>query len=170
MNSKLARVLEGAIIVALGVIIAIGGIGSAIDIYFGIGCTIAGVVLLLLAFIGLSKKDATYLPDIILGAVLLTIGICLFTPWLSFAALVDLLVIALMGLGVGLIITGAYFITKKALFNGIGQIVVGILMVTFVILFKTVPEFAQAFWIIVGVLVALYGVLLIVTALIDKKR
>lgn len=170
MNSKVARILEGAIIVALGVIIAICGIGSAIDIYFGIACTIAGVVLLLLAFIGLSKKDVTYLSDIILGSVLLTIGICLFTPWLSFGALIELLVIALMGLGVGLIITGAYFITKKALFTGVGQIVVGALMVTFVILYKTIPDFAQAFWIIVGILVALYGVLLIVTALIDKKR
>ena len=170
MNNKVARVLEGAILVALGIIIAICGIGEAINIYFGIVFSIAGACLIVLGFMGLNKKDTSGLSDLILGSVLLTIGICLFTPWLSFAALVDILVIALMGLGIGLIIAGIYFITKKALFTGVGQLVVGALMVTFVILYKTVPDFAHAFWIIIGILVAVYGALVIVTALIEKKK
>jgi len=82
MNNKVAKVLEGAILVALGVIIAICGIGSAIDIYFGIVFSIAGAALLVLGFMGLNKKDASGLSDLLLGSVLLTIGVCLFTPWL----------------------------------------------------------------------------------------
>jgi len=84
-------------------------------------------------------------------------------------ALVEFLVIALLGLGIGLILTGIYCLSKKLLFNGIGQLVVGALMVTFVIIYKTVPDFAQAFWIIIGVLVAVYGALVIISALISKK-
>ena len=170
MNNKLVQVLEGAVLVALGIIIAICGIGSAIDLYFGIIFTIAGACLLVLGFTGLSKKNTEGLSDVILGAVLLTIGICLFTPWLSFGALVEILVIALMGLGFGLILTGAYFVSHKAIFNGVGQIVVGALMVTFVIIYKVNPDFAKAFWIIIGVLVAVYGALVIVSALINKKK
>ena len=169
MNNKVARILEGAILVALGVIIAICGIGSAIDIYFGIVFSIAGAALLVLGFMGLNKKDPSGLSDLLLGSVLLTIGVCLFTPWLSFAGLVEFLVIALLGLGIGLILTGIYCLSKKLLFNGIGQLVVGALMVTFVIIYKTVPDFATAFWIIIGVLVAVYGALVIVSALISKK-
>lgn len=170
MNNKVARVLEGAILVALGVIIAICGIGSAIDIYFGIVFTVAGACLIILGFAGLNKKDASGLSDLILGSVLLTIGVCLFTPWLSFGALIDIFVIALMGLGIGLMLSGAYCLSKKLVFNGVGQIVIGALMVTFVIIYKTVPDFAKAFWIIIGVLVAIYGALLIVSALIEKKK
>ena len=164
------RILEGAILVALGIIIAICGVGEAIDIYFGIILTVAGLALLVLAFLGLSKKDPTSLVDVILGSILLTIGICLFTPWLSFGGLVDILVIALMGLGVGLIITGAICVSKKLLFNGIGQIVVGVLMVTFVIIYKVNPDFAKAFWIIIGILVAIYGAFVIATAFISQKK
>lgn len=170
MNSKVMRILEGAILVALGIIIAICGVGEAIDIYFGIILTVAGLALLVLAFLGLSKKDPTSLVDVILGSILLTIGICLFTPWLSFGGLVDILVIALMGLGVGLIITGAICVSKKLLFNGIGQIVVGVLMVTFVIIYKVNPDFAKAFWIIIGILVAIYGAFVIATAFISQKK
>lgn len=170
MNKTVARILEGAVLVALGIIIAICGIGSAIDIYFGIVASVAGLVLVIVGFMELSKKDAGGISDLLLGSILLTIGVCLFTPWLSFAGLVEILVIALLGLGVGLILTGAYFISQKVLFSGIGQVVVGALMVTFVIIYKTVPDFAKAFWIIIGILVAVYGALVIVSALINKKK
>ena len=132
--------------------------------------SLAGLALLVLAFIGISKKNPLSLSDIILGSILLTVGICLFTPWLSFAGLVEILVIALMGLGIGLIISGALCISKKVLFNGIGQVVIGVLMVTFVIIYKTVPDFAQAFWIIIGILVAIYGALVIVSALLLSEK
>ena len=75
-----------------------------------------------------------------------------------------------MGLGIGLILAGAYCVSKKLVFNGVGQIVIGALMVTFVDIYKTVPDFAKAFWIIIGILVAIYGALVIVSALIDKKK
>ena len=170
MNNKLVRVFEGAILVALGIIIAICGIGSAIDLYFGIVFTISGVCLLILGFMGLSKKNEASISDVVLGSVLLTVGVCLFTPWLSFAALVEIFVIALMGLGIGLILAGGYYLSKKATLTGISQLVVGVLMVTFVVIYKLVPEFAKAFWIIIGVLVAVYGTLVIISALLNKKK
>ena len=170
MNNKVSRVLEGAVLLALGIIIAVCGIGTAIDIYFGIAFTVAGVCILLLGIIGLSKKNADSLANLILGSVLLTIGICLFTPWLSFAPLVNLLVIAILGLGIGLILTGSYCIAKKLLLSGVGQLVIGVLMVVFTIIYKVNPDFSQVFWIVVGVLVAIYGALVIVSALIAKKK
>ena len=170
MNNKIARILEGAILVALGIIIAICGIGTAIDLYFGIVLSVAGAAFLILGFMNLSKKDESGLSDLILGSVLLTVGVCLFTPWLSFAGLVEILIIALMGLGIGLILVGSICVSKKLLFTGVGEIVIGALLVTFVVIYKINPDFGKAFWIIIGILVAVYGALVIVDALISKKK
>ena len=74
----------------------------------------------------------------------------------------------LLGLGIALILYGLFVALRKNLFYGVGQIVVGAVLATLVIIFLTVPEFAHAFWIIVGVVLAIYGALLLVFTLIDK--
>ena len=170
MNNKVAKILEGAVILALGILIAVNGIGSVVDIYFGIVALVGGIALLLLAIIGLSQKNALSVGDLILGSILVTVGVCLFTPWLTFAELINLFIIVILGLGIGLTITGIIFIAKKALFTGLGEVLVGVLMIVFAIIYKVNPDFRQAFWIIIGILVAIYGVLVIIDGLISKKK
>ena len=83
--------------------------------------------------------------------------------------MVDVLVHLLIALGGALIIYGAYAAVKINGFYGVGQIVLGAAAVTVGVLYLLVPEFNMAFWIIVGVLIAVYGVLLLVAALTNKK-
>ena len=59
---------------------------------------------------------------------------------------------------------------KKDILAGICQIIIGAATIVLSILFLTVEEFRNIFWIIVGVVVAVYGVLVIVTALLNKKK
>ena len=46
-NEQVANILEGAIIVVLGVLIAVVGIGQTVDIYFGVLFTAVGGLLAL---------------------------------------------------------------------------------------------------------------------------
>ncbi len=168
-KETLSQVLSGVILVVLGILIAIFGVG-ALDLYFGIVACVAGGLLLAYAIYLVCKNQAVAPSTFILPAILLTVGICLFTPWLSVAGIIEFLVIVVMGVGAGLVFYGVYLVAKKATFAGVLNIVVGAVALTLAILYKTIPEFNKAFWIIIGVLVALYGVLQIVSAFLGKKK
>ena len=170
MNSKVTKVLEGAVLVVLGVLVAIFGGGTAVDIYFGIVALVCGLCLIALALVTLSQKKLFDASDFLMGTVLTTVGVCLFTPWLTFAALIDLFIVIILGLGIGLIFLGIYSLAKKAVVTGVGEIVIGALMVVFAIIYKLVPDFHPAFWIIVGVLIAIYGVLVIISGMLEQKK
>ena len=168
MNSKVSQILESAIIITLGILIAIFRI-DALDTYFGILAVVIGTLLLILVGVTLAKTKALDLTGTFLAPILLTIGIALLAGGLSLGALVILLVYLLMGFGIGLVLLGTYTATRKGgALLGIGEIVVGALIVLFTILFLTVEDFRGAFWIIVGILIAIYGALSLVYALTRK--
>ena len=167
-NEKLTQVLVGAIMVALGILVAIFGT-QAFDLYFGVIATAAGAVLLAYAIFLLTKKQKLSASAFILPCVLLTVGICLFVQVIGFAMLVAVLVVLILGLGAGLIFYGAYLLAKKATLNGVINLVIGVAAVTLSILYLTVSDFAKTFWIIVGVVIAIYGVLEIIDAFVEKK-
>ena len=167
-REKLLQVLEGAIMVAFGILVAIFGT-EAFDLYFGILATAIGAVLLAYAIFLISKKQVVAPSFFILPAVLLTIGITLLVGTIGFGALVGFLVVLILGVGAGLLLYGVYLIAKKATINGVINVIIGAVAVTLSILYLTVPEFAKAFWIIVGIVIALYGILEIVDAFIEKK-
>ena len=167
-KEKLTQVLVGAILVALGILVAIFGT-EAFDLYFGIIATAAGAVLLAYAIFLLTKKSILAASAFILPAVLLTIGITLLIGTIGFGALVGFIVVLILGLGAGLVLYGCYLIAKKATLSGVINLVIGVVAVTLSVLYLTVPDFAKAFWIIVGVVIALYGILEIVSAFVEKK-
>ena len=167
-KERLTQVLVGAIMVALGILVAIFGT-EAFDLYFGILATAIGAVLLAYAIFLISKKQVVAPSFFILPAVLLTIGITLLVGTIGFGALVGFLVVLILGVGAGLLLYGVYLIAKKATINGVINVIIGAVAVTLSILYLTVPEFAKAFWIIVGIVIALYGILEIVDAFIEKK-
>ena len=170
MNNKLASVLRGVLVVVLGILIAVCGIGTTINLYFGVVSIIAGVLLLLLAFYCTAKRLPLALEGFLLGPILITVAIAIFMEKLSFGVLVGLLIFVLMGLGFGLILLGVVSLVRKSLFYGVGEIVIGALLVLFTALYLGIPDFATAFWIIVGILIALLGVAIIVFAFIDKPK
>ncbi len=171
MKEKLLQIIEGLIIIALGVIIAVFGGGTALDIYFGIVCLVGGIALAVLSIVTLVKAKVLDFGATFLGSALLVVGIALFTDFLSFAALINLVVLLIMGLGIALVLYGLYsMLLKKDILAGICQIIIGAATIVLSILFLTVEEFRSIFWIIVGVVVAVYGVLVIITALLAKKK
>ena len=170
-KQKLFAIIEGAIIIALGILIAIFGPVTVLDTYVGIVCLVLGVALLIASIVSYADTKTLALPGLSLGFILISFGIGLLVPgFLSLGMVFLFLVFALIGLGVALIVYGAYMLSKKFVFTGIGQIVIGVLLVVFCFLYLFVEEFRTAFWIIIGVLIAIYGVFFIIGALLEKKK
>jgi len=167
-KEKLTQILAGIILVILGILVAIFGTG-AFDLYFGIIATAAGAVLLAYSLYFISKKQVLAPTFFIAPAVLLTVGICLLASVIGFGALVRFLVVLVLGFGAGLIFYGIYLVCKKATFSGVVNLIIGVAVVTLAILYLVLPKFETAFWIIVGCVIAAYGVLEIASAFIEKK-
>ena len=166
-NKKLLGVIEGAIIVALGVLIAIFGFG-AVDLYFAIASTVVGAALLGVSIYGMSKNSLD-VGVLALSGVLIAIGVGLFTHYISFGILINLIVIAILGFGAALIIYGIYLIAKKYPVYGTLVLIIGVVLVTLSVLYICLADFRNVFWIIVGIVIALYGVLYIVAVLTERK-
>ena len=169
-KDKLMTILEGVIITVLGVLIAVFGISATIDIYFGVTFLVIGVALAVVAIVGLVKSKVLLFGPTFMACALITLGSALFTEFLSFAGLIAIIVFLLIGLGGALVIYGVYTLLKKNLFYGVGQIVVGAALIALSIVYLLVPDFQTVFWIIVGILVAIYGVLVIVSAFLAKGK
>ena len=167
-KNKLLGILEGAVIITLGVLIAIFGFATVVDIYFGIVAIIVGAALLGVSIYSMIKKALTF-GLLGLGTILIAIGIGLLVHQLSFGVLIPFVVFAVLGYGAALIIYGIYLLARKYTIYGVLVLIIGILLVTFAVLYLTVPEFQKAFWIAVGISIALYGVLYIVFILTEKK-
>ena len=171
-NEKLAAILEGVVFLAFGIIIAICGAGTAIDLYFGILCLVGGVACLFGTGYGISKKQPLSFHLLAMGAILLTVGIALFTDLLSFAALINLVIFILMGFGIGITLYGVISLLRKQTFMGVIQLVIGLGLITLTALYLGLADFRASFWLIVGILIAIYGGLLIIFAVVvgPKKK
>ena len=167
-KEKLSKILTFAVLVVLGVLIAIFGTG-AIDVYLGIVACVGGVVVLADTIYLLSRKEKVAAAPFVVSLVLLAIGITLFTHWISFAALVNFLVIVILGTGAGLLCYGIYLLAHKEKSAGILNVVMGVVAIVLAVLYIAVPDFVKAFWIIVGIVIAVYGALGLVFAVIEKK-
>ena len=167
-KEKLSKVLTCAVLIVLGILIAIFGVG-AIDIYLGVVACVAAVVVLADTIFLISRKEKLVASPFVLSLVLLAIGITLFVHWISFAAIVNFLVVVILGTGAGLLCYGIYLLARKENSNGLLNIVMGVVAVVLAILYMAVPDFGKVFWIIVGVVIAVYGLLGLVFTLIEKK-
>ena len=168
-NEKLINILQAAIIIVFGIILAVAGPSAALDTWFGIGFLVGGIALLVLAIYGGITTKVFSLGTLAGGTILTTIGIVLFTEYLSLGVILGFLVFALLGLGIGLLIHGIFVIFfNKLIAGGLVEIIVGALTILFSILYITVPDFQQAFWIIMGVLIAIYGALALVLSIFSK--
>ena len=168
-KEKLSKVLTGLIIATLGVLIAIFGVASVLNIYLGVVACVAGACLLVYACLLLSKKEILPPFPLVVGGALIALAIGLFLGKIGVGVIILALVFAVLGGGAGLILYGIYLLTKKAKTLGAVNLIVGVVAVTLAILFLTVNGFEQAFWIITGILIAIYGVFETVTALSYKK-
>lgn len=171
MKEKLINIIEAIVIIVLGIIIAVCGGGAALDIYFGIVCIVGGVALAAIAVYTLGKTKVLPFGMTFLSVALITIAITLFIGQLSFSVLIWLIVYLMLALGIALVLYGIYTTAVlKNVIAGIAQIIVGAAIIVLTILFLTVEDFRTIFWIIAGILVAVYGVLMLISALVSKKK
>ena len=167
-NKKLANVFEAIALIAFGVLVAIFGFRT-FDLYFGIVFLVAAVGFLIAVIYGLSKLKMLSFSMVLGFTACATFGTVILLNQFSLYYMVIVLVYLLIAFGGALILFGSYAAAKYNVFYGVGQIVLGVLAVTSGVLYLVLPEFRVAFWIIVGVLLAVYGVLLLITALTGKK-
>lgn len=170
MDKKLSTIIEGVVLVVLGILVAIFGATTVLDIYFGILFLVFGVALTVLAIVKLAKTKELEFSTTFLASALLVIGSSLLAGFLTFGVLINVIVLLLIALGAGLVFYGVFTLVKKETFAGIFQIVIGVVLVVLASLYLAIPEFRTAFWIIVGIVMALYGVLTIVSAFLTKKE
>ena len=170
MSNKLITIIQGAIAVTLGILIAVFGGVETLGTYFGVLFIIAGVFGLALAFTALFRTQLLGFGGLFIGGAFLALGTALLIHPELFGFIVYIVVLLIIAAGCALVVYGVFTIVKHSLFYGIGQIVVGAIAVTLAVLFLKVGGFQTVFWIIVGVLVALYGVCIIVSAFINQKE
>lgn len=168
-NQLVVNVLEGIIIIVLGILIAVCGIDTTVNIYFGVLALVIGVAAGIFAIYLLSKEGVMPLGITLLSGALIAIGIGLFANYISFGVFINLLILVLLGAGTALIVHGIYFLAKVNKLGGVIQIIVGAALVTLTALYINVPDFVKAFWIIVGILIAIYGAFSIIYAVANKK-
>lgn len=166
-NKKLLAIIEGIATITLGVLIAIFGT-KTLGLYFGIMLIVASAGLLAMCILSLVKtKELEFIP--VAGfAVALAFGILLVVHPELVEFFIVLFVYFLIAFGGAMVVYGIYQIVKRFFVFGAGEITLGAVVITLGILYLTVASFRVAFWIIVGVVVALSGVFLIVAAFLNK--
>ena len=167
-KEKLSKVLTFAVVTVMGILIAIFGT-KPIDIYLGIVACVAGVIVLADTIFLITRKEKLVATPFILGLILLAVGITFFTGYITFAVIVHFIIALILGTGAGLLCYGIYLIANKQTSNGVLNVVMGVVALVLAILYMAVPEFEKAFWIIVGIVIAVYGLLGLVFAIIEKK-
>lgn len=169
MSKKVLNIIEGAAIVVLGVLVAVFGGIQTLSTYFGILFIIAAAGILALGIVALVKTKITTYPVIFFAAALLTIGVVLLIHAEYFDLLIRFVAYLLFAAGCALVVYGVYTIVKFSVFYGIGQIVVGASVAALALCYLLIPAFAVVFWIVVGILIGVYGILFIVAAILDKE-
>lgn len=158
MNKKLVAIIEGALLIVIGVLIAVFGGGEVMDIVFGVLFVVSGAALSALACLTTVKTKVLPLGITFAALASLFFGILCLISKASVMPVVGYAMIASVGLGAALFLKGLHvLIVRKLVFTGVGQMVIGAAVTVVASLYLFVPEFYSVFWIIVGVLVAVYG-------------
>ena len=170
MSKKLLAILEGAATIVLGVLVAVFGGQAVLNLYFGILFLVAGAGVLAFVIAGLARTKIVLFPPLFIAVALIFAGSFMLVGYLSFGLFVDLLVVLLVAAGFALALYGVYTLVKLNLFQGVGQIVVGGALATFGLCYIYIFEFRLYFWIIVGCLIAVYGLIYLLAALFTKSE
>lgn len=172
MNKKLVAICEGALLIVIGVLIAVFGGKDVMDMVFGILFIISGAAFACLSCLTMVKTKILPLGITFAAIASLFFGILLVMSKATVMHVVGYAMIAAVGLGAALVLKGLHIlIAKKLVFTGLGQMVIGAGITTVAILYLFGPEgFYTVFWIVVGVLVAVYGLYSCILGFLSKEE
>ena len=81
-KEKLLKIIEAAVIVVLGVLVAIFGGGTVLDIYLAVVATVIGVAFLALSIVSLVNQKELPFGPLSVATICITFGVALFAKWL----------------------------------------------------------------------------------------
>jgi len=169
-KKKVYAIIEALGLIVLGVLIAAFGGKTVLNTYFAIILIAGGAFVLCICLYDLIKTKLMLFAPLFLGTAALLLGIFILIDKYTVSWVLDTLVLLVLAGGIALIFYGIYTISKRATLYGVVQIVVGTVVATLGFLYIFAPKFQTVFWIVAGILVALYGVFYLVETLFDKKR
>ena len=167
-KKKIATIVEGALTIVIGVLIAVFG-AKTLNLYFGILFLIAGAGALIFELYSLIQLKKMTFGLTLLGSVCVVVGSFFVADKLTIETFVMLFAILLLGLGAALILYGIYATLKVNTPAGICLLVIGAGALVVSILYLT-ENLGEALWIIVGVLVALYGAYILASAFMKNGK
>ena len=168
-NKDLTKIIQGLVAVIVGILLAVLGIG-VINTYLGVLAIATGAILLVFAFYTLFDKKLLPLGPLALGGALIAIGVGVFTGYIGFEVLINIIVFSLFGVGGAFIVFGVYVTAKGKVPFGVAFMLIGGGLIALAACYLAFADFRKVFWIITGILIAVYGALMIVLALTEKKR
>ena len=170
-TEKLTQVLQGILCIVLGVLIAIFRGEAVLRTYFGIVLIVVGVLMLGFQVFLLAKKLPISIAMTMFAPVLIALGIGLLTEYLNLGLIIGVAIVGCVGLGAGLVLLGGYALYRHQLPLAIAQICFGAIVIVLASLYiANVPNFQTIFWIIIGIIVALYGLLTVIYTFVEKPK
>jgi len=164
--AKVLSIIEAVIVIVCGVLIACGYNGEIVDLMVGISLTLLGVDFLAMCFT-INKNFAIGLG--IAGAASLSLGIALMCNSIGFAeTILTILIVMGMGIGLFLVLFGFIRIAMKDVRNGLFLVIGGAILATLAFLMYFIGGFRQAFWIIAGILIAIYGIFTLISIIVPS--
>ena len=168
-DAAVRQIITAAVIIVIGVLFCVAI--SALDVIntlIGIGFIVAGAVL---AVTELIRKKCITTTDGITGALMIAFGIAIIIlNWLG--ALASLLILILIVFGAFYIVDSILLITwrnKKNMQGFAVELTLGVVAFVLGMCLWFIPEFRRFADLVFGIILILYGIYLLVDAIIHKK-
>lgn len=168
-KTKTYKIIESIILIVIGILIACSIINSNILNYvLGAALLVYGLYLIIASVIIL---QSFILPKAIVGGVLAGIGIAILASYMQpVSLLVSCIVVGITAIGVLFLINSILRFAKHLTTLGVTEAIIGVILLTFGLMFICWADFKAYLWLIFGVLLAIYGVYCLVVAITNKKN
>lgn len=165
------QIVESILLIIVGVLIACSIIEQNILEYLlATAITLFGLFLVIRSL--LATKTITFLlPLGILGAVLVGLGVAIFAKYITpVAILIQVIIIAITTIGAIFIVDSLIRFVKRNYNVAVAELVIGLILLAFGLMFILWDDFKTYLWVIFGVLLAIYGVYCLIITLIKLKK
>ncbi|MCR4662228.1 MAG: hypothetical protein K5765_09575 [Clostridia bacterium] len=154
---KPLAIIEAIIVIVCGILLACAGNPNILNIMAGIALLILGIDLLIIAF-SVHMHFGTVMG--VIGAACIGLGITVLCDKFNIVgAVFYILIIAGASIGFLFVINGLIKIIKHEVTLGLIELIAGAILATLAMLMIFVPEMRQAFWIITGIIIAIVGII-----------
>lgn len=168
-KEKIFLLIEGILYLVFGVLIACSIINftELADIFIGISLLFIGIILIFDSYIKAGSFKAIILPTAIIGGIFIGVGITLFTDTLTIAGdILTIVKIAIICAGSIITIDGILKLVSKLLLSGLSELLIGAILILIGCLRMFNADFNTFMWVAIGIVIAIYGILEIISAFI----